>query len=785
MTLDDYDESADHPGVSSDAQNFAYPGTGRKFKLRRSMSRKEMILEAELKKEESSLRFDRYAQQNILKKLFNKDQPLMDAQDALNTVNGAVLNIQRIIRGKLARKQYTRLEDAKYAIRHLLIFIVYLLLHICYAFSRKSSPDIFYMSDIMEDSIVHEEFPGPPDGGTYIRKTFTDVASIEEFWDYLEGPFATNVFDAECRENLDLNCVGAMHKVNFHVGDVRMRQFRVKSREQVRGSTCSKPTLFDHFSVPSGIMEAPCYDTWTWSSRSSSAYGPMNTSSPEYQAINSSGALSCFQWTDDGYDKDRNRGFLSSSLFMTGGWVWWDSAMGLSTWEEYPRSSGFTCALPVDKDPSQKLALLKNNKWIDTSTRAVIVELGVYNPPTNLVSTMRLFFEFPQTGGVRPYYESYTGMLFGKNDFENYIKSWIFMSFLAFISVYYVLQEFYEIKSQGIKLYSSNIWNWFDIFNYMLFFFCFYLTIVSELDGNALSEVAVSNRQVKSLNEYIDLQILVYRYRSIDYAFSINLVVVFLKLFKYVRASPQLSMITDTLAGSWKSAGSFFLIFFILLVAFALSLWFTYGHLIWQFRTFNDSLYACFLALLGSNSEVFVNDTYQHNRLLGPLLTLGFLFLMSIVSFSMFLAMVGDAYEAAKARGKTKKGLDPLLVQMVLQIRKTRIWLETNACCFCIKDPYEHVYKEGDSLKVKKGKRKLLSREITVLDMMTGKNGADLMSFWELVGVKNSVSSIKFDYLGLFIFSLIFFSARSFFTLRSGYIEKNKRFSKEERSSGH
>ena len=46
---------------------------------------------------------------------------------------------------------------------------------------------------------------------------------------------------------------------------------------------------------------------------------------------------------------------------------------------------------------------------------------------------------------------------------------------------------------------------------------------------------------------------------------------------------------------------------------------------------------------------------------------------MSIVSFSMFLAMVGDAFEAAKARGKAKRGLDPLLVQIVLQTRKLKM----------------------------------------------------------------------------------------------------------------
>jgi hypothetical protein len=713
------------------------------FKLKRALSMREKKEKDLLEEVEAKVRFEQYASSriaNLVQQLGGEDER-NDGLQALAKVRRAVVNIQRTVRGRLVRRQYTKLEDAKYAIRDLFIFLIYLVLHVCYGFSRKSSPDLFYMSDIMEDSIVHEEFPGPPDGGTVILKTFEDVASIEEFWQYLEGPFLTNVFDAECRERPELNCVGAMQRVNFHVGDVRMRQVRVRDRLAVTGTTCPNPPIFSRLNFSSGLMNAPCYDSWTWDSKSLDAFGPsLNISSPQFRALNESGAIPCFQWTDDGFDKDRGHGLFSSGLFMTGGWVWWDSQIGFSSWQEYPRNSGFVCTFPVHKDPAPKLAQLKANDWIDASTRAVVIELGVFNPPTNLFSTMRLFFEFPQTGGVRPYYEAYTGLLFGKNDINTYIESWIFMSLLVAITLFYVIEEFGEMKSEGFRHWSSSLWNWIDIFNYMLFFGCFYLTVVSEIDGNNLSAVARSDTEDGS--SYVDLQILVGRYRNIDYAFSINLVVVFIKLFKYVRLSPKLSMITDTLAGSWQSAGSFFLIFFILLFAFALALWFTYSHLIWSFRTFPDTFYACLLALLGANSDVFVTETYHHNRFLGPILTLMFLFLMSIVSFSMFLAMVGDAFEAAKARGKAKRGLDPLLVQIVLQTRKLKMKFETTPCCVCFKDPFAHVYEVGDSYKVKKGKRKKLCQDVTVLDMMTGKNGADkkiilgISRWWQLLGHK-------------------------------------------------
>ena len=68
-----------------------------------------------------------------------------------------------------------------------------------------------------------------------------------------------------------------------------------------------------------------------------------------------------------------------------------------------------------------------------------------------------------------------------------------------------------------------------------------------------------------------------------------------------------------------------------------------------------------------------------------------------------------------------------------------KIWLEDVKWCCCIKDPFAHVYEAGDTHKVRKGKRKKLSPGLTVLDMMTGKNGADKKTFWQLVGAADSV----------------------------------------------
>ena len=96
--------------------------------------------------------------------------------------------------------------------------------------------------------------------------------------------------------------------------------------------------------------------------------------------------------------------------------------------------------------------------------------------------------------------------------------------------------------------------------------------------------------------------------------------------------------------------------------------------------------------------QVFFGAAYYHNRSLGPILSVTFIFLMNLVAFSIIIAMVEDAYEIAKARGRNKKGLDPLLIQLILHARQFRNFLETLPCCPCIRKKFKEVNEAYEKL---------------------------------------------------------------------------------------
>ncbi len=445
-----------------------------------------------------SERFNAYASKNLRR--------TKGDMHGLMVVQNAVINIQRVMRGKIARQQYAALMDARYAIRDLLIFIVYLLLHVSFALCRKSAPDLYYLSTIMQDALIDEEFPGPPGGNTYILKTFRDVATIEEMWGYLDGPFTANVFPEACRADPSLGCTGAMNEVNFIVGSIRVRQFRSVDYTKVDiaayDSTASPcvdlpPTVKALMPSDGGVKDAGCYGTWRKRRSDKEAFGPAATNfnatavaadSAVLEAaelrysndVREGKLLDCFKYDEHnkGDEDDFFRNFFNS---VPGGFTFKDYAYGWSEthWDEYPDSSGYTCLFHPELDPAAKLSGLQHFNWVDQSTRAVLVELAVYNRPSNLFSTMRLFFEFPRGGGIQVYYEPYTGFMYGPTQQNRHYGEWASLVLLAVFTLYFMLQELYEIWELGFAKWAVSLWNYMDMLNYMLFGYVFVFMVLA------------------------------------------------------------------------------------------------------------------------------------------------------------------------------------------------------------------------------------------------------------------------------------------------------------------
>jgi hypothetical protein len=67
----------------------------------------------------------------------------------------------------------------------------------------------------------------------------------------------------------------------------------------------------------------------------------------------------------------------------------------------YP-GSGYNITIPMHPEKARDtIKFLHDNKWLDLATRAVLIDLLVYNPNVGYVSLVKLSFEF-RPGQVTP-----------------------------------------------------------------------------------------------------------------------------------------------------------------------------------------------------------------------------------------------------------------------------------------------------------------------------------------------------------------------------------------------
>jgi hypothetical protein len=108
-----------------------------------------------------------------------------------------------------------------------------------------------------------------------------------------------------------------------------------------------------------------------------------------------------------------NLGFSGDSrdTFVTANgksYIWRDSdllrtARYFGQYDSYP-GGGYLVVLPTDPiEFKEKVNELMDARWLDLGTRAVFIDLLLYNPASMLVSEVKVIFESPFTGGLFPF----------------------------------------------------------------------------------------------------------------------------------------------------------------------------------------------------------------------------------------------------------------------------------------------------------------------------------------------------------------------------------------------
>jgi len=301
---------------------------------------------------------------------------------------------------------------------------------------------------------------------------------------------------------------------------------------------------------------------------------------------------------------------------------------------------------------SEIAQLCKAGWFIGAGVRAFVTEFVTYNPNTDMFSLFRAVVEVEPTGTLIPTYQITTVPLAtasrcvnafargGKGQTTNQM-SYVAIELLLYLQVTAVLLlEVYRLRCIGRK-YFGSLWR-----------------VASLLSVAATAAVLVCHIQNAfwasnlDLSDYGDafpgmIASKIVSYKHVDEIAAVATILLYLKLFKYLRAYRALAQFWDTVQQCVDEVKPICVILFVILIAFASAWSFAFGSELEDFRDPATSLRSLWRAMVGDfDSTMLVGPQRQTtNGTTGVVLFVGFVVSIVFVVLSLFLSVIDRAYD--------------------------------------------------------------------------------------------------------------------------------------------
>ena len=482
----------------------------------------------------------------------------------------------------------------------------------------------FQHNELMKDLFLEEEFPD-----IKTLKTFSDIVTVEELWQYMEGVFIQGLLSDQGAGP------GVMYGTNWLIGSARVRQVRVKE------GLCTVPKAFQAYITD-------CHGRYALGQDSRVPYGPGGV------------------WT---YQSESQLG----------------SGPTLARWRRYDGGGYVHDIGSFDLETEiSRLAYLKNNSWIDRQTRAVFIDFSTYNPNVNLFDVIQLQFEFLPSGGIYPDYKFRVLRLYrmagpsGRWFLAGEILLVIFVCFFVGEELAEIFHNVvrhrkwarsqnrvadsesvsinrYQAFKSSLSTYLKDGWNYFDLLNITLF-----LAVVS-LRLKVLDKFDDLGIIPSDRSRFVNMQGVVFFDSTEKNILAANAFLLWFKVFKYTSFEPRMSMIARVCSRAFRPLLLYILMFSFVLFGFAQAGSLAFGADVAGFDTLGLSIYTILLATLG---QLDFEALRHSNRVFGPLFYFVFVLLVYFVLLAMFLAIIDSAYnDVARDLARSK---EPTFVKRVM-----------------------------------------------------------------------------------------------------------------------
>lgn len=297
---------------------------------------------------------------------------------------------------------------------------------------------------------------------------------------------------------------------------------------------------------------------------------------------------------------------------------------------------GYVANLGYDDSTAQRILKdLVSNGWIDHQTRAVLVELSMFNVVTNLLVDVTLYFEMLPSGFLATFMRIQV-IPVAKSDSAASQAYLVIILLFAFVLGYYLVTEC--IRAYCLRCsYFKTIWNWLEM-----------LQIISALLVVAFSiERERSTLQVLQkvdVNPFVSVSFhdALFWFEVENYMICITMTIATLRLLRLFKFNNHTMVLFQAVRRSLKPTMSYAVVFFIIFIAYGHGSLLIFGKNVYMFSSFYRIIPMQFLMCLGAS--VPHSELESVHVILARLYASSFLFMTMIILINMFVAILNDAH---------------------------------------------------------------------------------------------------------------------------------------------
>lgn len=313
--------------------------------------------------------------------------------------------------------------------------------------------------------------------------------------------------------------------------------------------------------------------------------------------------------------------------------------------------------------------LRASGNWMDYSMAELLITIVTYNGELQGYAVTELTLEFQLGGTIVPSAYTTTAL---SNPYQETAPA-VLDVFVAIFFVLALLGQLLKIRKychQGWRRLITDVWFMIEITSSSLViaFYAIWISIVllmfnkqfrENLEALVKSDQSWSDDTDGKKNQLILTAVTDSLLRVAKLTIALRLVASFavfvlgMRVLKRFRFHPRLSLLTRTMAYALHQFVSFFVVFIVVFMTFAVSGSVLFGDRVEEFSSLAIAMESCVNMLFGNFDTASISDMYNP---VGMIYYWVYMIVVSLVLLNMMLAIVLDAYaevnrEADQARG--------------------------------------------------------------------------------------------------------------------------------------